>query len=570
MDKKFRTLILLVLVSLLTSSLLGCQTTAATPAAEKKTATILISEDPPSFNPLVTDTGYDYLAMELVLLGLTDIDPNGQVFAELASELPTTENGGVVVDDEAGTMSVIWKLRQDVSWADGEPLTAKDVLFTWDAISNPETGTWMPGIDSIESVEQIDDYSLVVNYASIYPAYLTQFGGELIAIWPAHYCDAEQGYMTWDCNRQPLSSGPFVLQEWVQGDHLTFIKNEKYFGAAEGKPNLDQIIVQIVPDATSRKQQMLNGNGDIDMWINENTIKDLEGSDVVKVSISPSDRWVTRLWLNNAAKATVDASATPHPVLSNVEVRRAIRSAINVDVITEEIFNGYAKPVWTEFFREPFNSCGIERPVYDPETAKASLESAGWTDSDGDGVRECNGCGTAEEGSLMELTLQTYSGYGEPMELSLQLVGEQLSAVGFKIELAVIEDSVLWGDAESGGLEQNGDFDIDMWDDGYFGTNPTDFIWEFYSEDAAEPGFGWNITRWINADFNALIDESYTLDQAAQMEAFCKMAGILDEEVPSIMLFSIVNSDAYSSRMLNVQSNVNDIVTWNVADWDIK
>jgi peptide/nickel transport system substrate-binding protein len=569
MDKTFRTLIVLVIASLLP----GC--TAAPlqpkePVTEKKSATILISEDPPSFNPLVTDTGYDYLAMEIVLLGLTDIDPNGQVFAELAVELPTPENGGVTVDEEAGSMSVTWTLRQDVKWADGEPLTARDVMFTWEAISNPETGTWMPGIDSIASVEQIDDYTVVVNYASIYPAYLTQFGGDLIAIWPAHYCDAAQGYMTWDCNRQPLSSGPFVLDEWVEGDHLTFTRNENYFGAAEGKPHLDQIIVQIVPDDTSRKQQMLNGNGDIDMWINENTIRDLEGSEAVQVSISPSDRWVTRLWLNNAAKGTVDAAATPHPVLSNVEVRRAIRSAINVDVLTEEVFNGYAKPVWTEFFREPFNSCGIERPAHDPEAAKAALEAAGWTDTDGDGVRECNGCGTAEEGSLMELTLQTYAGYGEPMELSLQLVGEQLNAIGIATELAVIEDSVLWGDFESGGLEQNGDFDIDMWDDGYFGTNPTDFIWEFYSADAAEPGYGWNITRWNNEEFNGLIDSSYTLDPSAQQETFCEMAGILDEEVPSIMLFSIVNADAYSARMVNVQANVNDIVTWNVADWDIK
>jgi peptide/nickel transport system substrate-binding protein len=570
MDKNHRPASFVILASLLIGSLVGCQPAASQPQADLKTATILIAEDPPSFNPLVTDTGYDYLAMEMVLLGLTDIDPNGNVFPELAAELPTVENGGVTVDEEAGSMSVTWKMRQGVLWSDGEPVTAKDAVFTYEAIANPETGTWMPGIDSIESVELVDDYTFVVNYSSIYPSYLTQFGGELIAIWPAHYCNAGQGFMVWDCNRQPLSSGPFVLSEWVEGDHLTFTKNEKYFGASDGKPHLDQVIVQIVPDENSRKQQMLNGNGDVDMWINQNTINDLEGSETVVASLSPTDRWNVRLWLNNAAKGTTDASATPHPILSNVEVRRAVRMAINTEVIIEEIFNGYPHPVWTEFFREPYNSCGIPQPVYDPEGAKAKLEEAGWVDADGDGVRECKNCGTAEDGTLMEIALQTYSGYGEPMELSLQLVGEQLSAIGFKVNLAVIEDSVLWGDYESGGIEQNGDFDIDMWDDGYFGTNPTDFIWEFYSEEAAQPGFGWNITRWVNPEFNALLDESYTLDAAKQKEVFCEMARILDEEVPSIPLFTIVNSDAYSARMLNVQSNVNDIITWNVADWDIK
>src|SRR5512141_2480035 len=92
---------------------------AATEAPNKK-ITIVIAEDPPSFNPIVADTGYDALVMELVMLGMTDIDPNGKVFAELAAELPTLDNGGVVVDESAGTMSVTWKMRQDVQWQDGK------------------------------------------------------------------------------------------------------------------------------------------------------------------------------------------------------------------------------------------------------------------------------------------------------------------------------------------------------------------------------------------------------------------------------------------------------------------
>src|SRR5262245_13168244 len=69
-------------------------------ASTNKNITIVIPEDPPSFNPMVADTGYDALVMELVLLGLTDIDPNGNIFPELATELPTIENGGVTLDEE--------------------------------------------------------------------------------------------------------------------------------------------------------------------------------------------------------------------------------------------------------------------------------------------------------------------------------------------------------------------------------------------------------------------------------------------------------------------------------------
>lgn len=572
MSKNFRTLALLTLTSVTILSLIGCQaapsTTPTANPSDEKSITILIGEDPPSFNPMVADTGYDALVMELVLLGMTDIDPNGTVFPELAAELPTVDNGGVALDEAAGTMSVTWKMRQDVQWQDGQPVTADDVLFTWNAIQDPNTGSWIPGIDSIDSVEKVDQYTFKVNYSAIYPGYLTQFGGEQLAIWPAHYCDASQGFVAWDCGRKPLSDGPFVLQDWVEGDHMTFVKNDKYYVA--GKPEIEKVTVQIVPDDSVRKTMMQQGDADIDMWINVNTINDLKDSQVAKVSLSPSDRFVMRLFMNEAEKGTVDAEATPHPILSDVRVRQAIRQAIDVDTINNEIFFGLGHPQWTEFFRPPYNKCDIPRPVYDPEAAKALLEEAGWTDTNNDGVRECHGCASAEEGYEMHMEFITYAEYGEPLELTQQLIAEMLGKVGIKMDLTVVEGSVLWADAQSGGIEQSGNFDIDIWDDGYAGVDPTDYIWENYSIEAITPGFGWNLARWKNDEFNSLIEDAYTLDEASRQETFCKMAKILDEQVPEIMLFTVPNADAYSSRLEGVQSTVNDLVTWNIADWKIK
>ncbi|MEW6406319.1 MAG: peptide ABC transporter substrate-binding protein, partial [Chloroflexota bacterium] len=462
-----------------------------------------------------------------------------------------------------------WKMRKDVQWQDGEPVTAKDVMFTWEAITNPETGSWMPGLDYIDSVEQVDDYSFIVNYASIYPGYLTQFGGEQIAIWPAHYCDAAQGFVAWDCGRNPLSNGPYVLNEWIEGDHMTFEKNENFY--LEGKPSIERVTVQIVPDDTVRRTMMENGDADIDMWINVNTVQRLKDSTTARVSLSPTDRWALRLFLNQAEKGTTDSQATPHPILSDVNVRRAIRAAIDVDTINNEIFYGLGEPVWNEFFRAPYNQCEIARPAYDPEAAKSMLEDAGWKDTDGDGMRECQGCKTgAPDGYVMEMEFITYAEYGEPMTLTQQLVAEMLGDVGIKLNLNVVEGSVLWADAESGGIEQSGNFDIDMWDDGYAGTDPTDYLWESYSTEAMTPGGGWNFYRWDNPEFDALIDEAYTLDQASRQETFCQMAEILDQEIPQVYLFTVPNADAYSARLNGVQSSINDLVTWNIADWTLK
>jgi len=536
-------------------------------SAPEKSITIVIAEDPPSFNPMVADTGYDALVMELVMLGMTDIDPNGNVFVELATELPNLDNEGVVLNDD-GTMSVTWKMRNDVQWQDDKPVTADDVLFTWNAISNPDTGSWIPGSDYINSVEKIDQYSFVVNYNTIYPGYLTQFGGEQVVIWPAHYCDIEQGFVSWDCGRAPLSNGPYVLSEWVEGDHMTFTKNETFYLA--DKPEIDKVIVQIIPEDTVRKTMMLQGDADIDMWINVNTARDLEGSDVAKVSLSPSDRWVMRLFMNQAAKGTTDPAATPHPILSDVSVRQAIRMAVDVDTINTEIFYGLATPTWTEFFRPPYQ-CEIPRPAFNPEASKVMLEEAGWKDTDADGVRECSGCTTgAPEGYKMEMEFITYAEFGEPLELTQQLIAEMLGNIGIKMNITVVEGSVLWDLAENGGIEQSGNFDIDLWDDGYAGVDPTDYVWETYSQEAIQPGGGWNIVRWDNPVVDMFIDESYTLDEGVRKETFCAIGEFINEEVPIIHLFTVPNADAYSARIEGVQSSVNDLVTWNITDWKIK
>ncbi len=173
------------------ASLSGCGTTKT--GAGGSTVTILIAEDPPSFNPIISDTGYNSLVMKLVLLGMTGIDPQGNIFPELAAELPAVKNGDVVVDENAGTMEVTWKMRQDIQWADGKPVTSDDVVFTWNAIKDPNTGSWIPGIDYVDSLEKVDDYTFVIKYNTIYPGYLTQLGGEQLVIWPAHYLQSGTG-----------------------------------------------------------------------------------------------------------------------------------------------------------------------------------------------------------------------------------------------------------------------------------------------------------------------------------------------------------------------------------------
>jgi peptide/nickel transport system substrate-binding protein len=540
--------------------------TAEPPVAEEASIVIAIPEDPAGFNGHVSDTGYEQLLMELVLVGLTELDPEGGYFLELAADMPTLENGGVVMDEDAWTMDVTWTLRDDVLWADGEPLTADDVIFTWNAISDPETGIWAEGVDYTDSIEKVDDYTFIVHYNTVYPNYRIQFGGENFAVWPEHYCDADQGYVSWDCNRQPLSSGPFVLDEWEIGDHLTFSRNPNYF--EEGKPHIDRVDVRIVPERAVIKTMMLAGDADVFMWLTPTEADDLLEAPNTDVSFSPTERWVMRLIPNLAARGELDPVANPHPILSDVRVRQAIRMAIDADSLMDDIYRGYNEPVWTELFRPPYE-CDIPRPEYDPEGAKALLAEAGWTDEDGDGIRECHGCLHAEEGYVMSMENMIYAEYGEELELAQQLVAEMLRAIGIDLQLSIIEGTILWADYESGGVEQQGDFDLNMWDDGYPGIDPTDHLWFYYYSSAAEPDYGWNVGRYMSEEFDALLDEAYVLDEEYRKEVFCQIADLLDQDLPQILLWSELEANGYSTRIEGVQSTVNDLVTWNVADWQI-
>jgi peptide/nickel transport system substrate-binding protein len=559
-NRFLKTLAQVSLLVLLFASLVGCGQ-AKTPSSS---FTVVIPEEPPSFNAVISDTGYDALVMHMTLLGMTGIDPQGDIYPVLATELPTLDNGDLVVDEQAGTMDVTWKMRKDVTWADGKPVTADDVLFTYEAVKDPTNGFAIPGLDLVTGIDKVDDYTFVVHFSAIYPGYLTFLGGRQIVIWPKHYCKLEQGYTNWDCGRNPLSDGPYTLKEWATGDHLTFVRNPKYF--QPGKPKIDQIIVRVVPDASVRETMMRQGDADLLMWATEQVASDLKDVSNVKLSISPTSRWVMRLFINLAAKGTTDPVANPNPFFGDVRVRQAIRMAIDVDKITSSVWYGYAQPVWTEFFRPPYNTCNIPRPKYDLEAAKALLDQAGWV-AGSDGIRVCKGCQYAHEGDRFQFELLTYSEYGDPLIQTQQLIGEMLKAVGIQADLTQSQGSVIWADAASGGIEQSGNFNMDLYDDGYAGIDPSYFLSYYYSSAAAKPDQGWNVVRFKNAEFDSLLDQANTLNQQDRQTAFCQMAQIMDQQLPQILLFTTLNAEAYSTRLANIEANINSVVSWNVADW---
>ena len=587
----FKRLTLVVTLILLASLILGCDSEDATkvpteePAAEvpatevpateepapepaeETSITILIYANPAEFHGFNIGSGLEETIGEMVMLSLAEVDPDGNYYPELATEIPTLENGGVVMDEETWVTTVTWHLRDDIYWEDGEQVNVDDVIFTWEAMQDAEV--WTASADSIESLEKVDDFTLIVTYAWPEPEYVTTFGGENFFIYAEHFCDAEEGYWTWNCNSEPLSAGPYMLEEWVTDDHLTFVRNENYY--EDGKPYIDEVIFRVVPEESVKRAIMDEGDADVHYWPAENhAVSYQEEGNGTKFAVSPTDRWVMKLFFNTKSWGDTPYEETiPHAFLGDKRVSHALRMAIDVDTIIEDIFLGFGQPVWTTFFRPPFNSCGIPRPAYDPEGAKALLKEAGWEDTDGDGVNECHGCLYAEEGDLMTAEYVIWSGYGETLEFAQQFIAEAWADIGLQTELSMLEDAVLWASPDEGGTELAGKFEIDMWDSGYSGVDPTGWLWDYYyyAEESE-----WNLANWTGEkaeEVGALIDELYTVDEDYRMEVFCYMAEILEEELPYAELFSTLEQFGLSERLQGVKPTTFDILTWNVADWTV-
>ena len=164
-------------------------------------------------------------------------------------------------------------------------------------------------------------------------------------------------------------------------------------------------------------------------------MNDLKDEPNVEVSISPYPRWVMRLFFNLAAKGTTDPVASPHPILSDVRVRQAIRMAIDVDTISKQIFLGYGTAGLDRVLppalrlRHPHGRSLIQ------QDAAALLEAGRLERSGRRWHPRMPRLPNAEEGTPMEMEFITYAEYGEPLDLTQQFIAEKLGKIGIKLNL---------------------------------------------------------------------------------------------------------------------------------------
>lgn len=502
--------------------------------------------EPNTMNPYIASEAIARSAIAVVNRGLTSVSAAGEVVPVLVEEIPSVENGGISNDGK----TITWTLKPGLLWSDGEPLTSDDIKFTWEAVSNPEsTATQTQGFNLIESIDTPDDVTTVVNYSEFWTPWATQFG---LGILPRHGTGDPASMGNWEWNRTVSpTNGPFILEEWNTADSMIFARNENWH--EDGKPYLDRILMPITLELEVMRQMLQTGENDAHHWLEDNFVDEVSSWENAVVKSSPAPYWY-RVQFNLSDNGNLDA---PHPILGDVNVRKAIGLAMNRE---EMVSHWKGVEFMQSMFRGEF-ACDLPAYVQDVEAAKAMLDEAGWVDS-GDGIR-------AKDGVRMSLRLGTYTGWNREDE-QVVLV-EQLKAVGIETEIQNYEPTVLYGTWGEGSPARLGDYDI-MWWDYELGLDPQvkaeDFYasWRIPSEE--NPG-GFNCTRVNDPEIDEWLQEAgSTTDVAVRQEAYCNIATkIYNDIVNEIVVGTGMQFSAASSRLQGWEMN-EAFVPFAIFGWD--
>jgi peptide/nickel transport system substrate-binding protein len=536
----------------------------ATPASRGQIVYALYPE-PQILNPFIATQTAAGEANSPVVEGLLGVDPDGNRYPVLAKEVPTVENGLVSEDG----LTITYNLRDGIVWSDGQPFTCDDVKFTWEAVVHPESGAVSTtGYTDIESVECPDDLTVVIQFKQFYAPYLSLFD----SIMPRHATGDPAEMQKWVYNWHPIGTGPFKIQEWVSGDHITYVPNENYRDYPN-KPQLDKLIIRIIPSLEAGKALIRTGEIDILWDLTEADVPEFEGISGIVVNrktSSGTERLVLNL-ANPELDATDDPVNNPHWALGDLRVRQAIQHAIDKEFINQELLYGLAR-VGTNELNNGWAMAEITPSEYSPEKAEELLKDAGWTDEDSDGVRECHGCLYAEEGRPLRLKIQTTTG-DKLREETGQVILERLGKVGIELFIENVPSSVLFGSWASDAFRKHGNFDILMYTtrdgidphsqvEGYFAS------WNMPT--AANDGAGFNYSRWVDEKFDALVKAAgATPNLEERRQLYQQAMERVAEGLPHIYLYDHLDIHLSRARVQGFQVNPWDNQTWNVEDWAV-
>jgi peptide/nickel transport system substrate-binding protein len=499
---------------------------------------------------------------------------------DLATSVPTIDNGGVTLGEGGDAMTVTWTLRDGLKWSDGEPLTCDDFLYAHEWVMDPDNvGVITTGYD-ISETECASDTEMIQHFSEVYEGYISLN----VAPLPRHYLEdipmadqsAGAGMRADEVADLPVS-GAFKFESVTPGAELRLVRNDNYTSPFTNKPaHLDTLIFKWYGDASALIAGYRAGEIDFATDLAESDVPAIEDlGDQVSSIPALLYEFLRPNWADGTTvgeDGVGDCSRNPAvqdrgegcPV-SDPAFREAVSYAIDKNEINDRVLGGNAQVANGSI--TPSAWFYSEQPAvsYDPEKAKQILEDAGWVDSDGDGVRE-------KDGLRAKIELCTTS--VQRRIDSLALIGDWLADVGIEAVPNPVTAADIFAAYNEATIDtpcalSRSNFDLAE----HAFSSSIDPLGGYFSYHSSqfEPD-GSNDAQIVDAG----IDEAYDLvrssvDFAAIKEAMATVQQVMYDKTVEIPLYYRKSIELHSPTFGNFWANGSQAgPTWNAVDWYVK
>jgi len=453
----------------------------ATEPVKGGTLTVSIGNDIQNFDPVTSlIQAYRSHVQKAVFNMLYQYDENGVIVPMLAESV-----------EQPDPQTYVFHLREDVTWHDGKPFTAQDVVYTFGRIQDPEEGSpYLPYYEGVTSVEATDDHTVTVTLDEINGSFM-----DSIAAAPIVQDGSGESNVL-----NPVGTGPFKFVSWTSNDEGVFEANPDYF---MGAPLLDKLVFKIQPEAQIALTNLRAGEVD--------AIAPFPGNLVPVAETDPSIELVVQetptLLMFIELRADKEYTKTP-------KLRQALAHAIDHEAIKKVIFNGYGTP--TSHFLHPSSPYWEELPLYeyDPELAKQMFEEE------------------SLPGDLPPLVIEVPAGWPELEQLAV-IWQSGLTQAGITADVRVAEIQV-WLDRTLGP-----DFTVTT---NAYGPPPDPNTWyqiiprrHWYGYVSDEPG---DYTTPAAKEMEKLVNEALSApDEETRKAKWLEVNRLHHEELPAIPVF---------------------------------
>ena len=534
-------------------------------------------DDPATFNPIIANDGTSYDVIDRMFPDFIGVD------SATISYMGGAKGGLVASWDIAEDgFTYTFHLRDDMVWSDGMPIVANDVAWFLDAVLSGETSTPRTELRTrVTGYEVLDDHTIAIVFNEA-NCTLIETLGPVYPV-PAHvyeeaYGDDYAGMDENDYNLNPTVSGgeAFVFANFRPGEQTTLLANPDYTQAEMGAVIPEGWVYKVVTDQVVQMEQFFAGEltfVDSVPQANRDDVRARGQAGEFQIFETPAST-IRFLSLNiadpNNPQDGLDEDGNVidqghHPILGDVRVRQALNYGMNFDEVNEGAFFGTGVPVASHVRPTDWSfPAGLDPYPFDPDKAMALLDEAGFTDSDGDGVRECNGCMHAEAGAPLALTVKTNAG-NTSQEALYTILQDQWNEIGFDITVEFVEFNTLVSEFTAQTYDAIGVF----W--GLSTPANPNSIADIFLPEADVLGAGYNTQSFNNPRLNELIKEARNLpgcDQETRKAMYGEAYQILRDESPWIWIST-------TNVLLAAQTNVENWAPraggsrWNIDAWTI-